>query len=364
MSIIRLALLTAFAGIALTPATAKTVTANYGNLSQVLNEVVGGDTIVLNGEFGLMTTKDLHFDSTLFIDASNAVFNRTWNIYNVENLSVTGGEFRFQPDAPVYLRAVEVYGGSHISFDGGLYTDTGSLGGISFSDTLDINISNNKFYNMKKSISISFIDGGKIYNNLTVNSTEDGINIRGSQNILASHNSCIGSDPFQGAHPDCIQVFGVLGRAITENIEISDNLAFGDTQGFTKFASGGIGRNITMIRNLVETTRPQGIACYDCYGSNISDNLLVTLADSVFDVRARVIGGEGNVVSGNVFENLGQVLPYRPAPGTIWHNAGVIPWLNAVPESSTWLSMILGFGLLGSAMRLRRQFAVRTAAIC
>jgi hypothetical protein len=35
------------------------------------------------------------------------------------------------------------------------------------------------------------------------------------------------------------------------------------------------------------------------------------------------------------------------------------PEVPAVPEPSTWLSMLLGFGLLGSAFRLRRQVIAR-----
>lgn len=71
--------------------------------------------------------------------------------------------------------------------------------------------------------------------------------------------------------------------------------------------------------------------------------------------NVNVAGGANNIVSGNVLENLGQILPCRPAIGTIWHNAGVIPGTDTVPELWTWMGFVIGFGLLGGVIRRQRS---------
>ncbi len=356
MLLLRIILAVTIGGASYAAVTAKTVSADYSNFTQSMNSVVGGDTVVMTGQFYVMTTRDLSFSSPVFIDATAAVFHRTWTIRNVDNLSVTGGKFLFQPEDPSYLKAIQVFSGNNISFDRGTYKDRGKLGAISFTDTLGVNISNSTFTNMKNSIVLSRVTGGTIYNNKTVGTTVDAIDIAASHDIVVNHNSCINAIPTLNAHPDCIQIFSVAGLPISSNIEISDNLAFGDTQGFTKFAFGGPATNISIVRNLVETTFPQGIACYDCHDSTISDNLLVTLAAADHKVSVNVVGGANNVVSNNVLDISQPEFPYRPAAGTIWHNAGVIPWnvTTSVPEPATWLSLTLGFAAMGGTMRRKR----------
>lgn len=364
MSFSRIILAASLSSLSITAANAATVSANFSNLIDVMDSAVGGDTIVMSGQFDLIYMKDYAFTSTVFIDATNATFNRTWNITNVDNISVTGGNFLFKPEDANYVRAVLVYDGNNVSFDGGFYSSEGLLGGIGFTDSTNVNISNATFSTMKNSIGFNRVTGGTIFNNMTVGATVDGIDIAASHDVLASHNTCMQSVPSEGAHPDCIQIWSTVGEPISSNIELSDNLAMGDTQGFTKFGTGGPGTNIRILRNVVQTTYPQGIACYDCSDSNISDNLLITLAASDHRVSVNVVGGTNNIVENNVLENLGRVLPYRPGADTIWHNAGVMPWtlptvgVSDVPEPSTWLSLTVGFGVLGGAMRRKRQVRV------
>ena len=54
-----------------------------------------------------------------------------------------------------------------------------------------------------------------------------------------------------------------------------------------------------MIGNRVDTSLPQGIACYGCVDSIITDNVLTTLPGSRFRTYLRVIGGSKAVVMQN-----------------------------------------------------------------
>ncbi|QYE35035.1 hypothetical protein KZX46_20310 [Polymorphobacter sp. PAMC 29334] len=347
----------------LAPADAKTVTATYDTFDSVISTVQGGDTINLVGDFQLMRTQNYSFSSPVIINASAATFHRTWTLRDVNNLSIQGGTFDFHPVDALYAAALEVYDSNNISVDRTLFTDDGGHDGALFSSSTNISVTNSKFNSLSHSIGLKNVDGANLYNNLTIGTTVDGFDIAGSQNVVASHNSCIDGAPQTGAHPDCIQIYGIVDGALSSNITLSDNLAFGATQGFTKFVTGGAGTNISMIRNLVETTYSQGIACYDCFASNISDNLLVTLAASPHFVNLNIIGGANNTVGGNVFEDIGRVALYRPVLGSIWHDAGVIPWgagaleagIGLVPEPSVWASLIAGFAAVGWALRASRR---------
>ena len=353
-------------GVHLAPVSATTYTATNDTFASVIASVQGGDTINMVGDFQLMTTQIYSFTSPVIVNAAAATFYRTWTLRNIDNLSIVGGTFNYHPVDALYSAALEVYNSNNISVDHTLFTDDGGHDGANFSTSTNVSVTNSEFKSLSHSIGLRDVVGANLYNNLTVGTTIDGIDIAASQNVVASHNSCIDGAPADGAHPDCIQIYSLAGSPLSSDITLSDNLAFGATQGFTKFFTGGSGTNISIVRNLVETTYPQGIACYDCIDSNISDNLLVTLAASDHFVNLNVIGGSGNTTTGNVFEDVGRVALYRPAIGSIWHNAGVIPWgtgaldagISVVPEPSVWASLFAGFAVVGGTFRKRRRLAL------
>ena len=51
-----------------------------------------------------------------------------------------------------------------------------------------------------------------------------------------------------------------------------------------------------MIGNRVNTSLPQGIACYGCIDSIITDNVLTTLPGARFRTYLRVLDGRNNIV--------------------------------------------------------------------
>ena len=61
---------------------------------------------------------------------------------------------------------------------------------------------------------------------------------------------------------------------------------------------------------------------------------------------------EGAVVTGN-----SQITDFAPN-NALLSASGILP----VPEPATWLSMILGFSLLGAAIRFRRNRSVKPLA--
>lgn len=55
-----------------------------------------------------------------------------------------------------------------------------------------------------------------------------------------------------------------------------------------------------MIGNIVNTSFPQGIACYECYSSIFTDNVLTTLPGSSYRTSMNIVGGGHNIISNNV----------------------------------------------------------------
>jgi hypothetical protein len=300
-----------------TAAEAKVLSANATNLNKVFQAAVGGDKIVLEGVFGWTKLQDFSFSSKVIVDASAAQFTNSWQLNNISNVTVLGGTFGSSLASTRLGKAIAVTGGSNLTFANGTYLGTGIGGGISINGTLGAEVTNNSFTNLALAGGFSGVTGLTIHNNTVNAATKDGFDIVASHNVLASHNSCTGSAPSSGAHPDCIQLWSLTGQAPNSDIRILDNYAAGNTAG------GGADR-VTISGNVVMSTMPQGIACYSCRDSIITDNFLVTLADAAHWTSLNIVGGFGNMVSGNIKSRTGIVDPYRPSLGELGYGAGVL----------------------------------------
>ncbi len=381
---------------------AKTIQATSATLSKAFASAVGGDTIVLSGTFGWTKTKNYSYSSKVTVNASAATFTNSWSIENVSNVSVVGGTFG-SATAPTRLgKAISVYGGSNLSFTNGTYLGAPGGGGVSAVNTTGLTVSNNSFKNLTVGGGFENVTGLTLSNNAVTGAKKDGFNIVGSHNVVASHNSCTANSPSPGAHPDCIQLWSIAGKKPMSDIKILDNYASGATQGFTLFTGqlGGADR-VTISGNVVMSTMSQGVACYNCRNSSITNNLLVTLKAAPHWTNLNIVGGSNNIKSGNILTRTGVVSPYHPALGQLGYGAGVLPvnqnasksfnantvrsgtfaatglstnaldtrafnadgTVSAVPDAPVWITMISGFGLLGSAMRLRRR-ASQIGTLC
>lgn len=351
-------------GVSLAAATAAqsaTLDATAATIGAVWGAAQPGDTIRLNGSFGLTYLQNKSSKGGITLDATKAVFTDSLIIRHVDGLKVIGGTYGAPTGGPTTSgRAVVINGGSNIAFYSPVVVGNAGGQGISFSDTVGATVKSGNFAGLYSGVSMTRVTGGYMSGNTVTGALSDGFDIADSHNVTATRNSCSGGAPVAGAHPDCIQMWSIAGHAVQSDITITNNTATGPTQGFTSFdADKGGELRLTMVSNRVSTTYPQGIACYGCVDSNISYNRVTTLAGAAHVTNIHIIGGSNNIVVGNTIGALpkashgaGVVTAFTEFDAsTARGDAGV----GAVPEPASWLMMIGGFGIVGAAARRSRQ---------
>lgn len=331
------------------PAAAAQHFATSATLKSVFASVAGGDTIQLSGNFDLVALQNRSFATKVTIDASRATFTNTVTINNVSRLDFVGGTFGSTATTYQNGGTIRVVGGSSIRFlrptlvgDGG-----GSARGINFTGTTGFGVDRGTFEGFRLAIGVGTSRHGMISNNRITKATSDGINIVSSRFITARGNHCSNTIISLGAHPDCIQLWSTVGQPIQSDIKIQNNEAHGYTQGFTSFdPANASGSRIEISGNIVATSLPQGIACYGCFDSLVTRNILTTLPEANHRTMIRVIGGANNIVTAN------STGPFTRATGgeTMFDMAGSAA---SVPEPLTWMQMIFGLGLVGLVHRRR-----------
>ncbi len=339
---------------------AATVGATSASFASVFAHAKAGDTIVLSGKFAATTLLGRSFATTVTIDARAATFTDTFTIKNSSGLTVLGGHFGSATGQTRTGTAVAVYNGDHISFIDPVVVGDGSGAGhgIAFSGTSNATVTGGQFSGLRLGLGIQSLTNATVSGNSFTGETSDGINIADSHLVTASGNICSGSVPSAGAHPDCIQLWSLIGKPIQSDIRILDNQAYGDTQGFTSFNPGDAsGLRIQISGNYLDVSQPQGIACYGCFDSMVTDNVLATIPGSRWQSIIRVIGGANNIVSGNT---IGDLTPAavsalaRTGPAGARSTAAAMALAAAVPEPLLWAQLLAGFGLVGAALRRLR----------
>ncbi len=359
------------------PATAATLTATATTISSVFAAAKAGDTIRLSGVFGRTALANRSFATALTLDARGATFTDTLSLSSIVNVKLIGGHYgNAKALAPVGIR---IFQSSGITVSMPIVVGNGtSSHGVDVAASSGITVDKGSFTGLKLGVGFVAVTNGRITGNSSVRASSDGFNIADSHNVLVSRNSCSGTVIYAAAHPDCVQLWSVAGHVPQSDIEISDNTATGATQGFTSFnGSDGGGDRLKFLRNRVDTSYPQGVACYECRDSQFIGNILTTQAGAQWQTRLNVIGGRNNLISGN------SVAPYAglahatfgfdPA-ATLAFDADVpdfgrfddpgfgdaapafVPGVVAatVPEPATWLLAITGFAVIGVAARRRR----------
>lgn len=359
------------------PAGAATLKATAANYKQVFSVAKGGDTVVLSGSFGAISLRDRNYATTLTIDARGATFTDTFSMKYVSGVTLLGGNYGHYTSS---LVAIRVTGGDRITISKATIIGNGtSRHGIDVNATTNVTIDSSTFSGLGLGAGFIGVTGGKMTNNKSIGSSSDGFNVADSHKVLVSRNSCTGGSPKAGAHPDCVQMWSTKGNAPLSDIEVSDNIATGATQGFTLFDHGtGGGDRIKLLRNRVNTSYPQGIACYDCRNSFISGNILTTLPGSKWRTVINVVGGRNNTITGNsigirpLTAVAGAIVPvlntsgagFTTPPDVLLNPSTTLPTLaaGAIPEPGTWAMMLGGFGVVGLAARRRQRLSRRLIA--
>ena len=383
------------------PAQAAIYQATAANLVSIFNTAQGGDTIVVSGSIGSVALQGRSFLSTVTIDATLASFSDTVTIKDVSRLKVIGGTFGSLTQDTRAGRAVAIYRGRNITFSKSSFIGNGTGVGLSTSGTTNVLVASSIFKGMKTGIGIGSSSRVKLNSNRFNAMTSDGINIADSHFVTASGNRCSGTVASENAHPDCIQLWSVFGNPVQSDIALLRNNVHGATQGLTSFNSqDGGGLRISMIGNTINTSYPQGIACYECSDSTFTDNFLTTLPGSRWRTEMRIVGGTNNIIANNL---IGERVPvmegvdvatlggfdfadaYEAVPDFFVEDMAMEDFVPggrfvddfgfeagaglragdfgsagaAVPEPGVWAQLLAGFGLTGLLVRRRTSRQTR-----
>jgi hypothetical protein len=225
------------------PATAQTV-------QHVLANAKCGDWIDLTGEFPpYIKVGDLRPSCPIVIDGSGTTL-KNLTFVNSANWILQNGKF----GATRYSN-VNISNSDHISIRDSTFDHPGS-GALAIATSNHIWVSRNH------------VEG----------SGGDGFDFAASQFVVISQNVC-SNNVRTPIHPDCVQSWDVKGKDLVSDSWITDNDAFGQTQGFDGFdhGDGGFDR-IYIVGNRISTTAVwagQFNACRHCIMAN---NKAVTLA--------------------------------------------------------------------------------------
>lgn len=352
-------------------ASAAILYADATNLKTVFAAAKDGDTIKASGTFGSVNLQNRTFATRVTLDATDAVFADSLTIRNVHGLYVVRGTFGSQTAYMRTMQTVTVTGSSKIKFHGNTFIGTGTIGtknadsGMLITGSGQVQVSAANFSNLRSGLGVSSSTDLKLSANNFFRMTSDGIQIADSHRVLATANMCSGGIPSPFAHPDCIQLWSGLGQPVQSDITLLRNVALGVTQGFVSFTPNwGGGLRISMIGNIVSTSFPQGIACYNCVDSIFTDNVLTTLPGAQWRTSMNIVGGSNNYIANNsigakpapLLGLLGNIstlnMADNQASASTNYSEGNTPsGVGGVPEPSEWFMLTIGFGMIGAFAR-------------
>ncbi|UAJ12507.1 right-handed parallel beta-helix repeat-containing protein [Glacieibacterium megasporae] len=374
-----------FALIGSSPTIAATIKASSSTLANAWKTAKPGDVIKLSGSFGGIALQNKTFSTPVTLDASSATFTGSVKIQNVNGLNFYGGLFDSTSTKTAYNKAIVVYGGGNIQFDHVSINGNPSdrSGGIQLQTVKNARVTNSTFNGLSVGVGVVHSSFIALSNNQIINSVSDGFDVFDDHHVSITNNSCVGSSPSAGAHPDCVQLGSMVGHTVQSDITIANNLVYGNTQGLTSFDSTkGGGLRIIIENNILNALYPQGIACYSCVDSKISGNFLSPQPGSLYTVGLRTPDGVNNLISANTILALSSAIElpsnYRDAyfllTGKHYVTPAAIPFISmtlpdedliqssspqadvpsritVVPEPNSWATFLIGFAAIGLIQR-------------
>ena len=357
------------ATLAAVPAAATQWIANASNVDRVFAAAAGGDSINLIGNFGSVTFQNRSFTTPLKINANGASISDTLTLRDVNGIDIRGGRYGSLSQPLRQTKAIALYGGSNISFTAPIVVGAGVGQGLAAAGTTDLSISGGHFLSLKLGIGLTSVRNVTVTGNQFRKSASDGIDVVDSHFVTIARNNCSAGAPADGAHPDCVQMWSLAGNPVQSDITIIGNYAGGATQGFTSFdSSRGGGLRIKILNNRVDTSFPQGIACYQCDNSVITGNVLTTLPGAPYRTSINAYGKNIIIAGNSVSPKPAALVAARSlsAPTGVTIADAFIPDENyyaygagpaTVPEPGIWLQLLTGFAALGMLMRRRAALA-------
>lgn len=369
MKIGKLAAILAAGVLAHAPAMAgQVVVMRPDNVNAALAAVQPGDTIRMEGLFTSPQRWRNRDFGGVTVDASAATITGGFRLINVQNLRFSGGSWL----APGTGDAIRVENSAHVSFGGLVLSGSQDrLGaGIRVMRSSHVTVRDNRFEGLRNGAILFTVTDSLAARNHFADGGEDGMKILDSQRVIASHNSCTGFEPLPGYHADCIQLWSLVDRPVQSDVYLLNNLAIGPQQAFVSFDPGDMsGTRLTFIGNYAATTSPHTITCIGCTDSLFADNMLIVMPDAPWAAAMKITGsGSGNVYGDNPYFDLrgqhGITLPdpvfssFTPSlaglVGSQWDDRSFgLAQATSAPEPASWVMLMAGFGLVGSALRRR-----------
>ncbi len=274
----------AIAGLALaSPAAARTFTANQGNLTQTLNAMGPGDTVVLApGGYGVVAVPRKTWQTPINIDARAA--------------SLTG---------------IVLFKVAGVSWTGG--TVIGSMYGVSIADSARVSVSGVDVSGAARGIVVNESTDVKILKNKLHHLRTDGIDIVG-QRVLVEGNVISDMNPLPGDHPDGIQMWSANDEQ-TRDITVRGNTITGAMQGiFARSPALGLS-NLNVTGNKVLVDYPNGIVLVDTQRSTATGNAVRSIAGPKVVKANMRVEGANNTACGNAVPDVPKAIAAQACSG-------------------------------------------------
>ena len=352
------------------------------NQRTVLAALRPGDTLRIAGTFAAPVVIRNRDFGNVRVDAGGAVFQDGLVLVNVHNMAFTGGTYgRADRDLAAW-HTVRVEFSSNISMAQGLYLGNGDQrgSGLKVAKSNQITVRDSQFSGHGTALGVASSTNVLVTRNAITGSTGDGINVADSQRVIVSSNTCSAFVPGPGAHPDCIQLWSLVGRPLQSDIAVINNSAIGPIQAFVSFdPRSGSGTRLIFAGNFAAVDSVHGVSCHRCTDSIFDGNILSNVPGARWGAPSvRLTEGSGNLVTNNQMFDV-RLLSQQPGfvmPTPIWSSLvpsyaalvgsridpgftaagdGFLPAAPGVPEPATWMMMGLGFALVGRMLRQRRS---------
>jgi len=260
------------------PAGAAEIQATAATLQKVWAATKPGDTIKLQGPFGLAVLRGRSFDPPVTIDASRANFSAVI-LGGVSGVTWKGGAIASVDTRP----GVSVGDSQSVRLEGLHYRGTGAAVGVYFANSRDVELSRSQFLRPKNGVTVQNVQGFRLIDNTITGWSADGVGLMGNTGGLIKGNTFL--DPIKldpNTHMDAIQ--GYFAPVANRDILITENTIRGaDTQGIFMPQAKGYPppENIRIVANVIATANaPNGIILQNDKSGEVSRNRVSTLPGS------------------------------------------------------------------------------------
>ncbi|MEN9932089.1 MAG: hypothetical protein RIS17_662 [Pseudomonadota bacterium] len=250
------------------------------------------------------------------LDATGAVFAEGIGMRNVQGLTIKGGTWGRRDADTLNLHVIRADAVTDVTIAGTTVLGNANLkgGGISVQPgSQRVTIRDNRLHGHMLGIGVRESSDILIARNAITGSTSDGINSVGNQRVIITNNQCSEFTKIYPAHPDCIQLWSIVGQPLQADVYVINNAAIGDMQGILSSDPKTVsGRRLFFHGNYLAVTYSHTLTCGGCVESVAMDNVLASYPGSYFGIGSlKGFDHISNRVARNVMRDGVKALPAR-----------------------------------------------------